>query len=158
MYPKYHFLLGIFFIIILHFIFPSLSIFALLLIFLSSVLIDADHVLYYFFKKGNLNPIRAYNWYIERGKKICHLSRKQKNKIYPGFYLFHGIEVLTILFLLGTYVSYFFIFIFVGFSLHFVLDTIHEIYDRGAIDKTSWIWNYIRWKKIKKSNYSSQAI
>jgi len=149
MLPKYHFLFGIIFVIVLHFFFPQISFFGLSIIFLSSFLIDVDHVFYYFLKEGILNPFKAYTWAIKRTHAFHKLSRSQRKKFYSGFFLFHGIEWLIILFLLGTYVSRFFIFIFVGFSFHFIIDTIYEIYDKGTVDKISLFWNFYRFKKLK---------
>jgi hypothetical protein len=148
MLPKYHILFGLVFIVFLYFFFPAVSLFGLAIIFLSSILIDVDHVLYYFIKKKSLNFYKAYNWYMKRVIQFNQLSREQKKKIYSGFYLFHGIEWLIILFLLGVYINHFFIFIFIGFSFHFILDTIHEIYCKGTVDKISLIWNYHRFRKL----------
>jgi hypothetical protein len=150
MLPKYHILFGIIFIAILHFAFPSISFLELSIIFLSSVLIDVDHVLYFFLKKGSLNPTKAYRWYMERRKNFNKLPREQKKQTYSGFFLFHGIEILTFLFLLSNYIPILF-FVFLGFSFHFFLDIIHEIYDKGTIDKSSLLWNYHRFRKLKSS-------
>lgn len=152
MLPKYHLLIGFIFVAILYFFFPEIPFFGIAIIFLSSFLIDVDHVFYYFFRKRDISPINAYRWYMERRKKFCHLSRGQKKKFYSGFYLFHGIEWLIILFLLGNYVSSFFIFVCIGFSLHLVLDIFHEIYDRRTIDKFSLIWSYLRFRKSNISD------
>lgn len=150
MLPKYHILIGFIFTALLFFIFPELSFFGLAIIFLSSVLIDIDHVLYYFFRKKDINPFKAYRWYLTRCKKFHLLSKEQKKNFYSGFYLFHGIEWLIILFLLGNYIFSFFLFICIGFSLHFILDTIYEIYDRRTTDKISLIFNYYRSKELIK--------
>jgi len=148
MLPKYHILFGFFFIAVLFFFFPQISLIGLVIIFLSSILIDVDHVFYYFLKKGNLVPLNAYNWYMKRRMQFNLLSREQKKKIYSGFYIFHGIELLIILFLLGNYFYNVFFFIFLGFSFHFIIDLFHEIYEKGTVDKISLIWNYYRWRKL----------
>ncbi len=155
MLPKYHLFLGILFVIILHLFFPQISFFGLSIIFLSSFLIDADHVFYYSLKKRNLNPVKAYIWAIKRTRAFHNLSRAHRKKFYSGFFLFHGVEWLIILFLLGTYVSHFFIFILIGFSFHFIVDTIHEISDKGTVDKISLFWNFYRYEKLKnKQKYT----
>jgi len=151
MLPHYHIFLGLIFVAVLSFFFPNISFFTFAIIFFSSFLIDVDHVFYYFFKKGNLNPFNAYKWFIERRKQFHKLPMKQRKNFYSGFYMFHGIEWLIVLFLLGSYVNPFFIFIFIGFSFHFVFDVIHEIYDKRTVDKISLIWNYFRFRKINSS-------
>jgi len=148
MLPKYHIFLGFIFILFLYFFFPQISLLGLVIIFISSILIDIDHYLYYIFKKKDLNPYNAYVWHIKEWKRINKLPRKQRKTLYTGFYLFHGIELLIILLLLGIYINYFFIFIFIGFSFHLITDIIHEIYFKETIDKISLIWSYFRWKKI----------
>jgi hypothetical protein len=150
MLPKHHILFGLIFIAVLFFLFPDISLLGLAIIFLSSILIDVDHMLYYFLREKNFNPLKAYSWYIERGKKICHLPREQKKNFYSGFYIFHGIEILILLFLSSNYIPLLF-FVFVGFSFHFVLDIIHEIYDKATVDKSSLIWNFYRFRKLNAS-------
>ncbi len=150
MLPKYHSVLGIFFVAILYFLF-NLNLLDLAIILLSSVLIDVDHFIYYFFKKKNVHFVRAYDWYMERWKKDHNLSREQKKKLdlYPGFYLFHGVEVLAILLLLSYYIPVLF-FVFIGFSFHLFVDLIFEVYDTGAFDKSSLIYNYFRYRSLTK--------
>jgi len=156
MHPKYHFIIGVIFIIFLHFIFPQITFLNLLIILFSSVLIDGDHYVYYIIKKRDFNLFRCYKWYKIETNKTCHLSMNERKKVYTGFYLFHGIEILIILFLLGTYIAQFFIFIFIGFSLHLFFDIISEIYFKRTIHKISIIYSYYRWKKlVRNKNISS---
>jgi len=150
MLPKYHILFGSIFITILYFLFPQIGLLNLTIIFLSSVLIDSDHVIYYFFKKKNLNPFNAYHWFIDNVKKTLSLPMSERKKIYSGFYLFHGIEWIILLFLLGIYLSPFFLYISIGFAFHMILDIPDEIYQKRTVDKISLIWNYYRWRKLKK--------
>jgi len=146
MLPKYHFFLGIIFVTIFYFIFRT-NFFYLSVILLSTVLIDVDHVFYFFLLKKDLNPFHAYEWYIERCKRVQKLSKEQRKKLYTGFYIFHGLEILIILFLLGNFFPLFF-FVFVGFSFHMILDIPDEIIKKGTIEKISLVYNYNRFKKI----------
>ncbi len=147
MIPKYHILFGFLFVAFLYFFFPIIPLYGLAIIFLSSILIDVDHVFYYFFRKGKLNPVESYNWYMKRKIHFNLIPKEQRKKIYSGFYLFHGVEWLIILFLLSNFINPFFLFIFLGFSFHFLLDLIHEIYDKRTVDKISLFWNIFRRKK-----------
>ncbi len=149
MLPKFHLFFGIIFVVRLHFLFPQISFFNLSIIFLSSFLIDVDHVFYYFLKTGDINPVRVYRWYMKKWKRFHKIPREQRKNIYSGFYLFHGIEVLMILFLLGFYISPLFSFIFIGFSFHLLVDTVHERYDKGTSDKFSLIYSCYQFRKLK---------
>lgn|SRR4030042_214059 len=152
MLPKYHFIFGLSFVIFLYFLFPQISLLGLSIIFLSSFFIDVDHYLYYFLKEKNLNLKRGYNWYKNKIKRTYSLPMSERKKIYSGFYLFHGIEWIILLFLLGYFISSFFTFIAIGFLFHLIVDVFHEIYFKRSIDKSSLIYNYYRWRKLKIKN------
>ena len=146
---KHHFFFGIIFTILLYFLFsPIIPLFGLLIIFLSSVLIDIDHYFYYIFKKGDFSLRRAYKWYIKYSCKFCHIPLDKRKKFYLGFYIFHGIEPLIILFLLGFYLSPLFNFILIGFLFHLSIDLISEIIFGQRIDKISVIQNFLTTKKL----------
>ena len=150
MRPKIHLIAGIFFVITLHFIFPQITFLNLSIILFSSVLIDGDHYLYYILRTKNFNLIKCYKWYDTHLKKTLSLSMKERKKIYSGFYALHGIEPLIILFLLGISVSQFFIFVFVGFFIHFAIDIPHEFYTKRTLHKISLIYSYSQFKKLEK--------
>jgi len=97
----------------------------------------------------DLNFHKCYKWYDKHLKETLVLPMNERKKRYTGFYLFHGIEPLIILFLLGISVSQFFLFIFVGFLLHFVVDVPHEYYIKRTIQKSSLIYNYSQFKKLE---------
>jgi len=146
---KFHFLFGIIFLVLLYFLFSSIiSFWGLLIIFLSSFLIDIDHYFYYIYKKGDFSLVRAYKWYIKNAHKFYFLSKEKRKQIYLGFYIFHGIEPLIILFFLGLYVSQFFNFVLIGFLFHLSTDLISEIILKQRIDKVFLIQNYIITRKL----------
>jgi len=146
---KVHFLLGIIFIILLYFLFyPIISLFGLLVIFLSSFLIDIDHYFYYIYKKRDFSLIRAYKWYMTTMHRFCSLPPEKQKKLYIGFYIFHGIEILIILFLLGFYVSKIFIFVLIGFFFHLSTDLISEIIFGQRIDKIFLFQNLLAMRKL----------
>jgi len=150
MRPKVHFILGILFTFLLYLLFPQISLIGLLIILFSSVLIDVDHYFYYFIRTKNLNLIKCYKWHEVHLSKILSASMSERKKIYTGFYFFHGIEWLIILFLLSKFVFPNFIFIFIGFLLHGIVDISHEYYLKRTLHKSSLIYNYTQWKKLKK--------
>ena len=152
MRPNVHIIFGIFFAFLIYFIFSQISLIGLLIIFFSSVLIDVDHYFYYFIRTKNLNLTKCYSWYDAHLRKILSLPMSGRKKAYTGFYLFHGIEWLTILFLLSKFVFPNFIFLFIGFLLHWIIDAPHEYYIKRTLHKSSLIYNYMQWKKLVRKN------
>ena len=151
MYPKYHIILGFIFTITLFFLFPQFNIFALSIIFLSSFLIDIDHYLGHAYLKKDLNPFNALKWHFNLSKKEMKMDRKTRNMHYTHLCIFHGIEILVILFFL-SYINLIFLYIMIGFSFHMVLDIIYQPFYHDRIDKLSLIYDFFKYKKLKRSN------
>jgi hypothetical protein len=151
MLPKYHIILGVLFITVLYFIFPQISLFYLAIVLLSSVLIDSDHYLYYILEKKDFSLIKALKWYEEKRKKSQLLSKKERAKQYSGFYLFHGIELVIILALLGRFIFPLLTYVAAGFLFHFAIDIPYEFYTKRTIQKSSLIYmSYLLIKNRKK--------
>ena len=148
MRPSEHLFFGVVFSLILLFFFPSIGVLGFLITALSSVLIDIDHYFYFVYKKKNLSLIKAYQWYIQSGKKFDTLSQEQKKKVYSGFYILHGVEILFVLFLLGIYFYKYFLFVFIGFLIHLSLDLFSELIFKQRIDKLSVIYDFLKFRKI----------
>lgn len=149
MFPKYHLILGILFVIILHFVFPQLSWLHLCIIFLSSFLIDIDHFIYYAYKKklnlGFKTLREAYEWHKDRWRKEYTLSKEQRKKLRNpyGFYFFHGIEWIVILFLLGNICSLL-KYIGMGFLFHLFTDLAYSFFNEGNLNKISVVYNFYK--------------
>jgi hypothetical protein len=150
MLPRKHILFGIFTVVILYLLFPKITFFNLVILFFSSFLIDVDHYFYYILKKKDLNLTHCYNWYKQNVKRTLSLPMNERKKIYSGFYIFHGIEWIIILFLLGTYFYSPLLYVSLGFLLHFVIDAPHEFYIKRTLDKSSLIYNVYRFRKLQK--------
>src|SRR3989344_6122570 len=152
MLPKYHILLGFLFSLILFIFFPFIGLLGFLIIFFSSFLIDVDHYLYYVFKNKIFSIKKAYNYFFKQRKKLIAKSLKERRtKIAnPLMHLFHGIEVLLILFLLGFFINKIFLFIFIGFNFHLFLDIVEQIYYGFRISKISLIFDFV--KKINEKS------
>lgn len=149
MLPDKHVFFGIIFVLALFLLFPGMSLSDLTIIFLSTVLIDFDHYLYYIFRKKDISPLAAYRWHKKLHKKFLSLSREQLRKIYSGFFIFHGLEALLIVLLLGIFLSRFFLFIFVGFLFHMILDWYTEIRLKDRTDKLFLLFDFLNFKKLK---------
>ena len=150
MLPKWHLFLGFIFSLILFIIFPKIGIIGFVIIFFSSFLIDADHYIYYVFKKRDLSLKNAYSWFIQKRKKYLALSRKKRNEVYLEIHFLHGIEPLLILFVLGIYVSEYFFYILIGFAFHLFLDITHQRKFHDRLDRISLIYDFIKFRNLKR--------
>jgi len=113
---KINLLLGI---LLLFFIKPIYVI----IIFLSSILIDLDHYFYYIFEKKRFSLKSAYHWYLIERERFHKLSREEKKKHRYFIFIFHGLEPLIIIFLLSNYYLIL-LFIFIGFIMHLAEDLV----------------------------------
>jgi len=145
MLPSKHFILGLIFAGFLYFIFPQIGLIEFSIIIFSSFLIDVDHYLYYVYKKKNFSLRNAYKWFMKRRAKLLSLSWKQRNKVPNCFSLLHGIEILFILFLL-IFIHKYFLFVFVGFTFHLLLDSIDQTTYWDRISKVSLINDYLKYR------------
>jgi hypothetical protein len=151
MLPKYHIFFGILFTLSLYAFFPQTSLLYLAIVFLSSILIDGDHYVYYVFKKKNFSLIKALQWYKEGSKKMTSLSRTQRKGFYTGLYFLHGIEWIILLAILGRFFFPILTYVSIGFLFHFALDIPHEFYFKGTVHKISLIYSiYMSNKKKSK--------
>jgi hypothetical protein len=120
MLPKWHIAINAILFLILLFFVP---LFPALIFFLSSVLIDIDHYLYYIYEKRDFSLIRAYKWNKITRKRYHNLSREEKKRHRYFVLVFHGVEVLLILLILSEFFPVLF-FVFLGFFVHMVQDVI----------------------------------
>ncbi|MEK6827395.1 MAG: hypothetical protein AABX99_02835 [Nanoarchaeota archaeon] len=150
MRPKIHIIIGIIFVVFLNLFSPNLTWMSLLIIFFSSVLIDGDHYFYYILRTKNFSLTKCYAWYKKHLEETLALQKNERKKRYTGFYILHGIEPMMVLFFLGISVSQFFMLIFIGFLLHFIVDIPHEYYIKRTLHKISLIYSYIQFRKLEK--------
>lgn len=149
MHPQYHFLLGLIFIFLLKLLVPFFTLYDILIIFLASFLIDADHYLYYIFKKKGPSINDAYAWFIENEVKLRNLPRNERSKYKNVLMVFHTIECWIILALL-SYLDKLFLFILIGFLFHMFIDYIALWIDKEPIyPKLSLIYTAITNKNKK---------
>ncbi|MFH1607542.1 MAG: hypothetical protein ABIA78_00220 [archaeon] len=147
MFVKQHVILGGLFALALFLFFPEIGLINTSLIFLSSVLIDVDHYLYYVHKRKNWSLKKAHKWFvINVEEKLIVIPKTQRSRFYGGFFFLHGIEFLIISFLL-IFLSKYFLFIFTGGTFHLLFDIVEETRYHNRIDKFSSIYD---WKKFKK--------
>lgn len=140
MLPRTHIFLGFIFSLILYLAFPSIGLFEFGIIFLASFLIDVDAYISYILNEKDFSLKRAIKTFTERRKKFFSLP-KEKRKEIPNkkrnIRIFHGFEILVLSFLLGIFLSEFFIYVLIGFTFHLFLDLIEQIYSGLNLTKTS---------------------
>ena len=73
-------------------------------------------------------------------------SRETRNKFYTGFFIFHGIEILVLLFALAFHFSIFYP-IFFGFAFHNLLDAVDQPRYWDKIEKLSLIHDIFKHRK-----------
>lgn len=153
MYPKYHFLIGLLFSILLFLLFPNISLLGLLLILTSTVLIDVDHYIYFVYKKKSFNLKRAYVWFKE--VKLIFLKKSEKEVYsykWPVMF-FHNIESLALILLLFSFEPVFG-FILIGALLHLFLDFLENLYLGFPLTiKSSLIFLLIRNRKKREIDF-----
>jgi len=148
MLPQYHFVYGLIVSLVLYFGF-DVGVLGCLVFLVATVGIDVDHYLYYVYRKRDWSLRRAVGWFMEKGRILKKLDKKEIKEFYTGFCFLHGVEVLGLLWILGYFVWDIFYFITLGFFFHLVLDWIHQTTWRGRFDKFSLIWDYYKYGKLK---------
>lgn len=115
MLPKYHIVLGliIYFILLKY----NVNLTFISIFFLASFCFDADHYIYYIFKKKSFNLARAYKYFrVDLNKKLE--TGKKKIEL---LFIFHTIEFLIILFAL-SFAHKILLFVFLGWLFHMSID------------------------------------
>ena len=148
MLPKIHFISGIFFVVLISLFFPKITLLELAIIFLSGILIDADHMIYYSLRTKNFNLKKALKWYKSHLTETLSLPMEGRRKRYTGFYIFHGIEMLVLLLFISIFISRISLFVFLGFFFHMLLDVPHEFVIKRTVHKFSLIYSYSQFKKL----------
>ena len=101
------------------------------LFFVSQVMVDFDHILHYaknISVKGSINPKNLYKHY---GKY---------RDIGPHFFVLHNFYVLLLLLFLGFVISIDFFIVFLGVSVHYLIDFYFNQHSRGR----HYNWFYFR--------------
>ena len=146
MNPSWHIFFGFLFSVFLFFLFPEVGITNLSLLFLSSVLIDVDHYLFYIYERRGFNLIRAYDYFIIHKKKWEKFGKCVNYNFPPSFFIFHGLEVLLLLFVLSFFFKPLY-FVFVGFSFHLLLDLFEQAVYLSKFQKISVVNDFLNYKR-----------
>ncbi len=133
MHPKEHIIYGGLFAIICFFLFDIIGLIEALIIWVSSwFIIDLDHAIRYSVKTGNFNIVKFCKWSKKRGEVWKLLPGHKKKEHQHPIFIFHGIEALIILFLLGL-IWNIFNWILIGFIFHLILDLVSLYIDNENV-------------------------
>lgn len=152
MLPKYHIIIGGISSIIIYNFF-DISHLGVLIIFLSSFLIDIDHYLIYGIMKKDWSLKNARKYFFNSRNKWIKTSIEERKKYKRHIFIFHGIEFWFLLGLISFYLPMI-VFILYGFAIHIILDYIDYFYLKEPLySKFSQIYVYKTNKKKINFNY-----
>jgi hypothetical protein len=121
-----------------------------IIFFLAGFLIDIDHIIEYGIARGDFNPWNAYKNLVTefKHKKSCINNGKTPNKAYRRFHIFHSIEFIFLLGIVGFFSKIFF-FVFLGFLVHIIFDlidyyTLYLKHNSTDIGRHYWAFDYIK--------------
>lgn len=141
MYPKWHFILGGVFTLVFWLVFNDTYWLHLVLIFLSSFLIDFDHYLAGVIKTGSFSLTKIVNYFkwFDQGQ----VKRPKRE-----FFIFHTLESHLIVLASGFFWEGFF-FVLIGMVFHTFTDLVH-LYNKKDLENRHWF--FIAWtiRKIKE--------
>ena len=147
MKPNFHIFLGLLFSLFILILFPKIGL-GFFIIFLSTILIDIDHYLYFVYRKKDWNLKKAYNWFLNLHEKYISLPKSKRKQFYGSICWLHGIETFILLAILGLF-SPIFLFILTGFTFHLLVDDIYDLIKRNPGHNFSSIYIFIKSKKLK---------
>ncbi len=141
MLPRWHILLGGVFTLVIWLVAPTINIFYLLLVFLSSFLIDFDHYVNAAIRNKKLSLSQAFEYHRELEKKE---KREQKQGIFVkgDFHLFHTVEFHILIGILSFFWAPFF-YIFIGMIFHSLLDVASLLYVGRFYRRDYFFFNWL---------------
>jgi hypothetical protein len=147
MLPRWHILYGAIFALVLWAFAPQTGWIFLLLVFLSSFLIDFDHYVASVLKTGKLSLFESFEYHRKKGiVEMREISKGIRRK--GDFHLFHTLEFHILIGLLGLLWTGFF-YVFIGMVFHSLLD-IYSMLNMGVFHRREYF--FFNWfgKQLKR--------
>ena len=142
MIPRWHILFGAIFTLLIWFFAPNLNWIYLILLFLSSFLIDFDHYVNVVIKTKKLSLFHSFRYHDELQK--IELQENKKGLRRKGdFHLFHTVEFHIFVGLLGIFWIGFF-YIFIGMVFHSLLDLFWLLQKDRFYRREYFLFNWIK--------------
>ncbi len=148
MLPKTHIILGALFTVVLYLIFPLIPLYGLLLVFLSSFLIDFDHYLSAVKETHSLSLRKAFSYHTNQGR-IASIDKKRGIRKKGDFHIFHTLEFILLVLIL-SFIWNPFIYIFTGMIFHSILDIIYLINNDLIYRREFFLSSYLKNKSRNK--------
>ncbi len=142
MLPRWHILFGFIFTLVIWYFAPNISLFYLLLVFLSSFLIDFDHYICAVKKNGNFNIFHAFKYHEEQ-RNLEEKEKRRGTRKKGDFHLFHTVEFHVMIGILGIFISPFF-YIFIGMVFHSLLDLIWLLKEDRFYRREYFLINWVK--------------
>lgn len=147
MLPRWHILLGALFSILIAVFMPEIPFYSLVLVFLSSFLIDFDHYMCAVFKTKKISLLRAFEYHEKEGFKMMEMHKRGIRKK-GDFHIFHTIEFHILVAILGIFFVPF-LYIFIGMTFHSLLDVFYLLNEDMLYTREFFLFNWLR----EKINY-----
>lgn len=145
MIPRWHIFWGVIFFLAASILFPDTPYFDLLIMLVSSVLIDFDHYAVFVLKTGKIGLFKSFKWHEKELLKEMQ-ERKRGIRKRGHFHLLHTIEFHVLVYLL-SYIWVGFFGVFVGMVFHSVCDFVWLIWADRLYRREYWLVNWLR-KKV----------
>ena len=145
MYPRWHFISGLAFTLLIWIISPQINPIYLILVFFASFFIDFDHYAASVIKTKKLSLKDSFEYHEQQNiKEKKEIAKGIKKK--SDFHLFHTIEFHLLIGLLGIlWVGFFYIFI--GMLFHSTLDVFSMLNEGSFHRREYFFFNWLS-KKI----------
>lgn len=142
MLPRWHIIIGAIFTILIWIATPQINFLYILLLFLSTFLIDFDHYLCSALKTKKLGLFHSFEYHKEMQKKQ-NRDKAKGIRERGDFHLFHTVEFHILVGLLGfLWIEFFYVFL--GMIFHSLLDVYSLLTDkimyRREFFLTAWLW------------------
>lgn len=147
MIPRWHILSGLVFSGLFWILFPKTGWLYVLLIFLTSFLIDFDHYISSIFKTHSFSLVKSLEYHRKMDIKEKR-DREKGVRIMEEFHIFHTAEFHLFILLLGFLWNGFF-YIFIGMLFHSVVDII-DMVCRDRIYRREFLFANWLVKKLKR--------
>lgn len=142
MLPRWHIFWGAVFSLILYLVVPGIEWYYLIIVFLSSFLIDFDHYMAAAYNSGKISLFESFKYYdIDRIKAMKEKKKGIRNK--GTFHLFHTVEFHFLVFILGLFFAPLF-YVFIGMMFHTLLDLLYLAVRDVLYRREFLLWNWIK--------------
>jgi len=148
MIPRWHIFWGAIFSGSLWLLNPQINLIYILIVFLSSFLIDFDHYVVSVLKTKKTSLKHSFKYH-DTQRKIEEKEKKKGIRKKGDFHIFHTLEFIALTGLIGYFFTPFY-YIFIGMVFHSLLDFLWLIYKDRLYRRNYFLLSWI-YKKFKRN-------